>query len=103
MESCCTGYLEHPFKNLAVSISLIFLSPVKYMELLGKLSQTLAGLRTDIPSSQHKTQPASSSSAFVAVSLICIVYERSVTVSASRALSSGQSCYLIATSDLQLH
>jgi hypothetical protein len=30
------------------------LSPVKYMELLGKLSPTLAGFGTDIPSSQHR-------------------------------------------------
>jgi hypothetical protein len=43
----CTGYLEHPFKNLAVS-------SVIDLELLGKLTPTLTGLRTDLPSSQHR-------------------------------------------------
>jgi hypothetical protein len=43
----CTGYLEHPFKNLAVS-------SVIYLELLGKLNPTLTGFRTDLPSSQHR-------------------------------------------------
>jgi hypothetical protein len=43
----CTGYLEHPFKNLAVSL-------VIDLELLGKLTPTLTGFRTELPSSQHR-------------------------------------------------
>src|SRR5437764_15782 len=47
LEQTCTGYVEPPFKHLAVS-SMIDLA------LLGKLTPTLTGLRTDLPSSQHR-------------------------------------------------